>query len=106
MLSHHERRALERIETMTSIEDPEFADGLRTGFPRRPQEYRRWPSFLLVFLGALCVLLAVVSGSWVPAVVGAVVLPAAGLAWPSHRLDRPCRHGFRRWRWRRRTGSN
>jgi len=98
MLSHHERRQLERIETMTSIEDPEFADGLRTGFPRRPQEYRRWPSALLVSLGALCVLVAVISGSWLPAILSAVILPAAGLAWPSRRLDRPRHHGVRPWR--------
>ena len=101
VLSHDERREIELIGKVMSVEDPRFADKLRTGAPRRPQEYRRWPAALLICFGVACLLLAAVSSNWLPAVIGAATLPAGGWVWPSRRLDRP--PGVARRRRRRRS---
>lgn len=102
MLSHDERRQLERLETWTSVDDPEFAEGLRVGCPRRPQEYRRWPAVTLLALGLALLLAALVATHWLPAVFGVAVTVAGGVGWhcrrrrldgPSRRVDTP------RWSW-------
>lgn len=96
MLDHDERRQLGHIETWLRIGDPAFAEGLRTGQPRRPREYRRWPALIPLGAGLAVIAVAILTGLLLAALPGLAGVLAAARFWLRRRLDGPARFPSRR----------
>jgi Protein of unknown function (DUF3040) len=74
VLSGDEREHLDRLGRCTRTDDPAFADGLSTGWPRPPWQCRRARRRRAACLSAAAVLLAGAVATAEHAVVSAVVL--------------------------------
>jgi hypothetical protein len=75
---------IERIEQLLMLDDPRFADGLRTGMPCSPREYRRRRWLLLLTLLFAVTVGAVFALLWgIAFIVPVVVLtpPAELMIW-------------------------
>ncbi|WP_203658398.1 DUF3040 domain-containing protein [Actinocatenispora rupis] len=82
MLSEREQRVLDEIDLAATAADHRFADGLRRGRPRLPQEFRHWrlrvlAGLLFLLVLPVCALLVVRGRPYglllaAPAFVGAV----------------------------------
>ncbi|MCK2239620.1 MULTISPECIES: DUF3040 domain-containing protein [unclassified Crossiella] len=58
MLSQGDRRLLAELADHLQANDPEFAEGLRTGRPTPPRDDRRWPVVAAGLLAATTFLIA------------------------------------------------
>ena len=75
---------IERIERLLIMDDPRFADGLRTGAPCSPREYRRRRWLIFGFLAAAVTIAVVFAMVWgIAFIVPVVVLtpPAELVIW-------------------------
>lgn len=82
MLSPDEERTLRMIELQIDHGDERFAEGLRTGSPCEPREYRRSRWRVVAFVAPAAVLGLVVLGAPIPIIVAASLAALLGvLAW-------------------------
>lgn len=78
MLSEHEQRVLEQLEQAMEAEDPKFATAMRGRTPRARQRRRIMLASVGVVAGLVLVVVGVARGLVALAVVGFVLMLAAG----------------------------
>jgi Protein of unknown function (DUF3040) len=79
MIEPARQQQLQRIERLLLLDDPHFADGLRTGSPCSPREYRRRRQLI-----ATTVAIAALSGLIVAVLWGAAfIIPVVVLTAPT-----------------------
>jgi hypothetical protein len=74
----YEHKAIEDIEAETRRTDPRFAEGLRTGRPCAPREYRRRLGRLLLAVSLAWILIGIVLPQGLLIAAGLVLAGIAG----------------------------
>jgi hypothetical protein len=87
MLSERERQLLASIAAELSAADQRFADGMRSGRPRAPREYRQTWTVVLMTLGVLAFGWVLFTGDPLGAVALVAVAVAALVRVVTRRLD-------------------
>jgi Flp pilus assembly protein TadB len=87
MLSERDRQVLDSIEADLSAVDQRFADGMRSGRPHPPREYRRTWSIVLTVLGVLAFAAILATGHPLAVVALVTVAITALVRFVSRRLD-------------------
>jgi hypothetical protein len=91
VLSHDQERQLELIGAQIHIEDPRFAEGLTSGRPRRPRQYRALRPMFELVAAVLFITGSALMDAGAAVVAGAAAVVILGALWARRRLqlDRP-----------------
>jgi hypothetical protein len=87
MLSERDRQVLDSIAADLSAVDQRFADGMRSGRPRQPREYRQTWTVVLMTLGVLAFGWVLFAGDPLGVVALVAVAIMALVRFVSRRLD-------------------